>query len=56
MIENSLKISYKDGKITVESCYNLSKKQIKVAIIDKGRGIEPKLFEKLFSRYGKLDD
>ena len=56
LIKNALKFSNKDGVITVDSCYNLNKRQIKVAIIDTGRGIEPKLFDKLFSRYGKLND
>ncbi len=53
LLGNAVKHSKKDGKIQIKTAYDLSKKALRVDIIDFGEGLNKEDIEKLFKRFSQ---
>lgn len=54
LISNAIKFSPRESKITLGS--ELSEKQIKLKVIDEGRGVPPELQEEIFNRHSQVEE
>ncbi len=51
LISNAIKFSYNNGIITISKEVNVDNKSIIISVIDRGRGIDPDIFPRLFSKF-----
>jgi signal transduction histidine kinase len=51
LISNAIKFSYNNGIITISKEVNVDNKSIIISVIDRGSGIDPDIFPRLFSKF-----
>jgi two-component system, OmpR family, sensor histidine kinase VicK len=51
LISNAIKFSSKNGTITISKEVTMDNKSIVISVIDKGSGIDPDIFPRLFSKF-----
>ena len=54
LIDNALKYTPKDGKITIK-VNEIENSRVKIEVIDTGIGIHPKYHERIFQRFYRVD-
>jgi two-component system sensor histidine kinase VicK len=51
LISNAIKFSYNNGIITISKEVNVDNRSIIISVIDRGSGIDPDIFPRLFSKF-----
>lgn len=51
LISNAIKFSHNNGIITISKEVNIDNKSIIISVIDRGSGIDPDIFPRLFSKF-----
>lgn len=56
LIENAAKYSNEDTKITVKTDFSCNPDYISIKVIDEGNGIKEEDYEKIFTKFSRLDN